>query len=105
VHDSGTKTPLIIIGPGSKSGRLRSLVSSIEIPITFLEFARADTSPRMQGACFEPFLLAPEQPTCDFVFAERNWQFYQAHERAVRTGDWLYIGNNQHLLGQTSPPA
>ena len=108
LYDSGIKTPLIVLGPGVKSGRTPSLVSSIDFSATFLDLAGLAKPASVQGVSFAPVLRDPATKTRDVVFAERNWHVYQAHERTVRTGDWLYIWNawpeNHNVSGESSVP-
>lgn len=108
LYDSGIKTPLIVLGPGVKSGRTPSLVSSIDFSATFLDLAGLPKPASVQGVSFAPVLRDPAATTRDVVFAERNWHVYQAHERTVRTGDWLYIWNawpeNHNVSGESSVP-
>src|SRR6056297_2539678 len=48
----------------------------------------------MQGVSFVPLIEDPEATVRDVAFAEQNWHVFQAHQRAVRTGDFLFIQNN-----------
>lgn len=94
LYDSGIRTPFVVWGPkvarGTKSD---SLVSVIDIGPTVLELAGVKSDPRIQGVSFTPVLQDPQEIVRDYAFAEHNWHVYQAHERMVRTGDWLYIRN------------
>jgi arylsulfatase len=49
---------------------------------------------RMQGISFAPILKDPRAVTREIAFAEQNWHVFQAHQRMVRSGDFLYIKNN-----------
>ena len=93
MYDSGTRTPLIVTGPGIKSGRSDSLVSSIDYSATILELASVKKPETVQGVSFTSILKNPKVTTRDVAFAERNWHVFALHERMVRTGDWLYIWN------------
>lgn len=93
LYDSGIKTPLLISGPGVKTGRTASLVSAVDYAATFLELAGVTRPVSIQGVSFAPVLHDPTAKTRDVVFAERNWHVFQTHERMVRFGDWLYIWN------------
>ncbi|WP_161604545.1 sulfatase-like hydrolase/transferase [Roseiconus nitratireducens] len=94
LYDSGIKTPLIISGPGVATGRTDTLVSSIDFSATFLELAKVAAPVSIQGVSFADTLADPQaEPARNVAFAERNWHVYQNHQRAVRTGDWLYIWN------------
>jgi len=93
LYDSGTRTPLIITGPGVRVGRTASLVSSIDYAGTILELAGLRTPETVQGVSFVPILREPAAQVRDVLFAERNWHVFSVHERMVRSGDWLYIWN------------
>ncbi len=45
----------------------------------------------------------PRQPFRNYVFAEHNWHDYEAHERMVRTKDFLYILNSRPQFANTGP--
>jgi len=94
LYDSGIRTPFVVYGPKVAAGaKSDSLVSVIDIGPTVLELAGVKADPRMQGVSFTAVLQDPEAVVRDYVFAEHNWHVFQAHERMVRTGDWLYIRN------------
>ena len=95
LYDSGIRTPFLIARPGTiKPAVTDSLISSIDISATILELAGAKKAKRIQGVSFTSVLREPQSKTRDFVFAEHNWHVYQAHERMVRFGNFLYIRNN-----------
>lgn len=108
MYDSGIRTPLIVVGPQVAKGRTSSLVSSIDFSATFLDLAGLPKPASVQGVSFVPVLRKPSASVRDVVFAERNWHVYALHERAVRTGDWLYIWNgwpeNHNVSGESSVP-
>lgn len=93
-YDSGMKTYLLVYGPGIKPGRSNSPVSVIDIGPTLLDFAGIPTDKRMQGVSFRKVLTNPEAKSRDFTFSEQNWHVFQAHQRMVRFGNWMYIKNN-----------
>ena len=95
LYDSGIKTPMLVRWPAAvKSGTVtKSLVSSIDIGPTLLELAGVTLDPRIQGVSFQKLLKHPDTKVRDYAFAEHNWHVFKAHERMVRTGDWLYIRN------------
>jgi arylsulfatase len=61
----------------------------------------------VQGVSFASILVNPAATTRDYVFAEHNWHVFQAHERMVRHGDWIYIRNGyphlQSLCTEADP--
>ena len=95
LYDSGIRTPFLIARPGTiVPSETHSLISSIDISATILELAGAKKDKRIQGVSFASVLEDPKSKTRDFIFAEHNWHVYQAHERMVRFGNFLYIRNN-----------
>lgn len=105
LYDSGIKTPFIVRWPGHiKTGRTKSMVSSIDIAPTFCELAGAELSETFQGVSFVPVLENFSAETRNYIAGEHNWHDYQAHERAVRNKRFLYIRNAYPQLN-ASPPA
>lgn len=108
LYESGIQTPLLIVGPDVKKGRSDSLVSSIDFSATILKLAGEKIPETVQGVSMVPLLQKPTATIRDVAFAERNWHVYQAHERMVRTGDWLYIRNSwpekNNVSGESSVP-
>lgn len=106
VYDSGVRTPWIVRWPKQvKAGTVcENLVSSVDIAPTIVELAGVKPSPTFQGSSFAPLLADPAAAIRDHIVAEHNWHDYQAHERGVRTKQFLYIRNAfPELTG--SPPA
>ena len=105
LYDSGIKTPFIVRWPEKiKKGTTDALVSSIDIAPTFCELAGAGTSETFQGVSFVPVLEDYSKEAREYIASEHNWHDYQAHERAVRNHQYLYIRNAfPHL--NASPPA
>lgn len=98
VNDRGMKTPFIAHWPkgiGTKPVVCNSLVSAIDIAPTLLEMASAKIPETLQGVSFMKLLKNPEKSFRNYVFAEHNWHDYEAHERMVRTKDFLYILNSR----------
>ena len=95
LYDSGIKTPLLIARPGTFApGVCDALVSAtIDLGPAILEMAALDISPALQGVSLLPLLNDSAATTRDFVFAEQNWHVFQAHQRVVRNGQWVYIRN------------
>ncbi|BCX49448.1 hypothetical protein HAHE_33560 [Haloferula helveola] len=93
LYDSGIRTPLLVVGPRVATGRTKSLVSSIDFSATILDLADIPIPETVQGASFRTTLSDPTYSHRDVAFAERNWHVFQLHERAVRSGKWLYIRN------------
>ena len=105
MYDSGIKTPFIVRWPGKvKKGRTASLISSIDIAPTFCELAGANIPKSFQGVSFAPILKNYTKKTRDYIVGEHNWHDYQAHERAIRNLNYLYI-RNAFPQFNASPPA
>ena len=95
LYDSGIKTPFLMACPRKiKPAVVESIISSIDIGPTVLELAGVEKDKRMQGISFAPILKDPKAVTREIAFAEQNWHVFQAHQRMVRSGDFLYIKNN-----------
>ncbi|MGH9338137.1 MAG: sulfatase family protein [Acidobacteriota bacterium] len=105
LYDSGIKTPWIVRWPQkvNPDSVCPSLVSTVDIAPTFLELAGIEQSPTFQGESFLPLLENPEASVRDYVFAERHWHDYEAHERAVRSPRYKYIRNYYTDLASTPP--
>lgn len=94
MYDSGVKTPFLVARPGTIAPAVTdSLISSIDLAPTILELAGLEPRETMQGVSFTPILADPKATVRDVAFAEQNWHVFKAHQRMVRTGDFLYIKN------------
>jgi N-sulfoglucosamine sulfohydrolase len=96
LYDNGIKTPFIVHWPEGVKERGKiseSLLSVIDIAPTISEVANIKEPPAFQGKSFLDLLADPDREIRDFVFAEHNWHDFQAHERMVRTKQFLYIEN------------
>lgn len=97
LYDDGIKTPLIIHWPKgikAKEQVSASLVSAIDIAPTVLEVAGMPRHAAMQGKSFTMLFADPTAKFRNYVFAEHNWHSFRAHERMVRTRQFVYIENN-----------
>ncbi len=105
VYDSGIKTPFVVRWPGRVpvGKTCDSLVSVIDIAPTLVELAGLNSPPTFQGKSFRPLLRDTQATTREYIFAEHNWHDYQAHERAVRSQQYLYIRNAFVDLPGTPP--
>ncbi len=106
VNDRGMKTPFIAHWPngiGTKSKVCNSLVSSIDIAPTLLDLVSMKVPESIQGVSFKTLLKNPEKNFRNYVFAEHNWHDYEAHERMVRTKDFLYILNSRPQFANMGP--
>ncbi|HSH19470.1 MAG TPA: sulfatase [Draconibacterium sp.] len=106
VNDRGMKTPFIAFWPagiGTKMQECNSLVSAIDIAPTILELAGAKTPELVQGVSFSKLFVKTKKPFRNYVFAEHNWHDYEAHERMVRTKDYLFILNSRPQLTNLGP--
>lgn len=106
VYDSGMKTPLVIYWPKgiqSEGAEPSGLVSAIDIAPTILHLAGIEPPAEYQGKSFVPVLKDPSAEIRDLVFSEHNWHDYEAHERMVRTKDFLYVLNARPNLPNGGP--
>ena len=106
VYDSGMKTPLVVFWPlgiTAKGAVTESLVSAVDIAPTILQLAGVEVPEGYQGKSFVPILNDPSAAIRSIVFAEHNWHDYEAHERMVRTSDFLYVRNARPHLTNGGP--
>ncbi len=98
VYDSGMKTPLVIKWPAGireKGSISNSLVSAVDIAPTMLNLAGLELPDYLQGKSFAPLFQDPEKEFRRYVFSEHNWHDYEAHERMIRSKDFLYVLNSR----------
>lgn len=106
VNDRGLKTPFIVYWPeglGLKPKKCNSLVSAVDIGPTILDLASVEIPPSFQGYSFVKLLNNPGEDFRKYVFAEHNWHDYEAHERMVRTKNFLYILNSRPVFPNLGP--
>jgi arylsulfatase A-like enzyme len=101
LYDSGIRTPLIAVWPGhiAPGSQTQALISSIDIAPTLLQVAGAAALADRPGQSFLNAFENPDWPGRTYVFAEHNWHGRDAHERAVRTRDFLFIQNQWPEFG------
>lgn len=101
VYDSGMKTPFVVYSSKEikdKGGESISLISAIDIAPTVLQLANINPPKDYQGTSFLPILNNRFAETKEVVFADHNWHDYEAHERMMRTKDFMYILNSRPNL-------
>jgi len=106
VNDLGLKSPFVVHWPDGIAGKnmvCNSLLSAIDLAPTILELASVPVPETVQGLSFKSLFGNPESPFRRFVFGEHNWHDYEAHERMVRTRDYLYILNSRPQFPQPGP--
>jgi arylsulfatase A-like enzyme len=104
MYHSGIKKPLIVHWPnGIDSGVSNSLVSSIDIAPTILDICGVGIPESFQGKSFRKVLDNPLRDFRNYAFAEHNWHDFEAHERMVRTRDFMYILNFRPELRNQGP--
>lgn len=105
LYDSGIRTPLIARWPGriGRGGRSGSLVSTIDIAPTILKLAGVEPGPSFQGEDLSPVFENPAAKVREMIFAERNWHDYASHGRAIRSGRFKYIRNDDSHDPLTPP--
>ena len=104
LNDQGVKTPFILVyNDGKFNGETQSLVSSIDIAPTILDFAGLKIGENYQGKSFKKLLEKPEIEFRNFVFAEHNWHDFESHGRMVRSNEFMYIENKRNQYAQRGP--
>jgi len=105
-NDRGLGTPFIVHWPegiGEEPKVCSSMVSSIDIAPTILDVAGISIPDHVQGYSFAGLLTKPHKSFRKYIFGEHNWHDYEAHERMVRTKDYLYILNSRPQFPQSGP--
>jgi N-sulfoglucosamine sulfohydrolase len=106
VYDSGMKTPFIIkwdagiSRPGSVS---KSMLSVIDVAPTLLDIAGLKSPATFQGKSFTKLFKNPALDFRQYIFAEHNWHDYEAHERMVRSKNFMYVLNSRPNLSNHGP--
>ena len=105
VYDSGMKAPLIIKWPAHiAAGEVcTSLVSAVDFAATIVDIAGLPQHKSFQGKSFRKLFQEPNQQFRKLVYSEHNWHDYEAHERMVRSKNYLYIRNNRPNLPNGGP--
>lgn len=106
VNDRGLKSPFIVHWPAIIKGKKQvciSLVSAIDIAPTVLDLTGIPAPDQIQGRSFSLLLREPDKPFRNFLFGEHNWHDFEAHERMVRTREFLYILNSRPEYPQMGP--
>lgn len=87
LYDAGIRVPALARWPGKiKSGSVtQQLMSSLDLPVTWLDMAGIAKTGKMQGRSLLPVFAGSEEPLRDAVFTERNWHNTFDPIRAVRT--------------------
>lgn len=102
-HESSIRVPTMLRGPGfDGGGRLRELVSLIDLPPTLLDAAGLPVPPAMQGRSILPLLRGQRADWPEEVFI----QISEAQVgRAIRTQRWKYCVVAPDVNGRESPGA
>jgi arylsulfatase A-like enzyme len=105
LYNSGIRTPFIVKwNKGIRAGGVsNSLLSVIDIAPTLMEVAGLKSPPEFQGRSFTPLFKNHKQEFRKYVYAEHNWHDYEAHERMIRSKDFMYILNSRPNLPNLGP--
>lgn len=105
MYDSGMKTPLIFHWPEGieVEAESNSLISSIDIAPTIFDICQITSPKTFQGKSFKQILQNPSTEFRNYAFAEHNWHDHEAHERMVRTKDFIYVMNFRPDLPNQGP--
>ena len=101
VNDRGMKTPFIIHYPAlikENTGVCSALVSAIDIAPTLIKLSGSKPLKTVQGFSFDKLLTNKNQEFRNYIFAEHNWHDFEAHERMVRSRNFMFIFNSRPLL-------
>ncbi|AYN69609.1 heparan N-sulfatase [Euzebyella marina] len=104
MYDSGLKTPFIAHWPNKiKKGVSKALISIMDLAPTILEVCGAETPKSFQGRSFKKLLTNPAASFRNYAFGEHNWHDHEAHERVIRTSEYLYILNSRPKYANQGP--
>ncbi|MFW6007031.1 MAG: sulfatase-like hydrolase/transferase [Halanaerobiales bacterium] len=88
-HDSSIRIPMAINGPGFESGgRLKDMISLIDIPPTLLDACNINVPDNMKGKSIYKLVNQKNNEWKDCVFIEINNEGWM--RRCVRTQRWKY---------------
>lgn len=97
----GIRPPFIVSYPQLiKEGGVVSeaLISAIDIAPTFSEIASVKSSKMFQGKSFLSLLTDSDSKFRNYAFSEHNWHDFEAYERMVTDGRYIYIENSRPNL-------
>jgi arylsulfatase A-like enzyme len=102
-HESSIRVPTLLVGPGfDGGGRVRELVSMVDLPSTLLDAAGIPAPPSLHGRSVMPLMKGERRGWPDHVFI----QISEAQiGRAVRTARWKYSVSAPGKNGWDEPAA
>ena len=106
VNDQGVKTPFVVHYPkatATQNAVSESLISAIDLAPTLIDLAGIEPQTHFQGSSFKNLFSESNQKFRNYVFAEHNWHDYEAYERMVRDGRFMYIKNERPQFSQRGP--
>jgi arylsulfatase A-like enzyme len=105
LYDSGIRTPFIVKWEkGVTAGSVcNSLLSAVDIAPTLVELAGLKPLKAFQGKSFSKLFKNPKEEFRQYIYAEHNWHDYEAHERMIRSKNFLYILNSRPNLPNHGP--
>jgi len=102
-HEASIRVPTVLCGPGfDGGGRVRQLVSLVDLPPTLLDAAGLPIPPEMQGRSIVPLLRGAAADWPDEVFVQIS---ESQVGRAVRTARWKYSVVAPDRDGRAEPAA
>lgn len=102
-HDSSIRIPLAIGGPGFEGGgRVRQLVSLVDLAPTLMDACGLDVPSGVQGVSTLPLLSLPKSTWVDEIFVQIS---ESQIGRALRTERWKYAVSALNVAGDSAPAA
>jgi arylsulfatase A-like enzyme len=111
MHEESVRVPMFAHGHGVRNPgtRIKTLVSSLDIYPTLLDFAGIEPPKHLMGRSLRKTLAWPEHPSCRYVASECvgvGGKLGQGH-RMVRSGNWKYVltdSNEEALFDEVADP-
>lgn len=95
LYEAGINVPLIVRWPGKIAPGIETseLVSSVDLPATWLDLADQPPLPSMEGRSLLSLLTGRPHPSRQYVYAERNWHDTWEPTRAIVSKQYALICN------------